>query len=268
MDHLKATICLCFILFGACGEQQSPEDLAGGDLAQQSNNSWIVGTWKGTQTVQRAGQAASSASVKIKFFANQAYQLSFPDQASNFVKGEFVVNSNRTILLRVEQSSAKLYEENPLPESFRYSYQKPQLQIFNQEVQLNLQLSDDTEKEGESASTSEELFSLFDTWTCHGEQKEYLWKVNIIDIDQKSYYLKRYTSNNRIPEERAGKLASYEETPPREVELKKAHIIFEMDKRRLNLVFAIEEEARILKVEYYQGSFRPNSPEELNCFRY
>ena len=264
MDYLAALMLLSFtsLLFTSCGEQEP--DLPGGGSLPLQSAPWIIGTWKGTQSVKRPGQASSSATVRMKFFANQTYHLSFPEHSSDFVKGEFALNSNGTMLLKVQQSSAKLYEPTPLPESFRFSHQSPKLKIFNQEVQLDLQASEELEEEeSESAGSADELFSLFDTWTCNDDS--YLWQVSI--LAEKTFYLRRYASNNRLPEERAGRLKSYQETPPQAVEEKKAHIVFYMDRRKLNLVFKITEASRMLKVEHYQGSIRPDSPKTISCFR-
>ncbi|MFK7824211.1 MAG: hypothetical protein AB8G05_08640 [Oligoflexales bacterium] len=264
MNHQKALLLLSiFIVFlSGCGEQENLEP-SEGEQGSSQGSSWIIGTWTGTQRAQRAGQTANSASVQMKFFANQVYHLNFPEHSSNFVKGKYVVNSDRTILLKVEKSSAKLYAVRPIPESFQYNHQSPQLRIYNKEVQINLQLKDNTDEQNEASETSESLFSLFDSWTCFDDK--HLWKVSI--FEDESFYLRRYAPDNRLPTERAGKLASYKETPNRNPEEKKAHILFYMDQRKLNLLFKINQQARTLKVEYFQGSIRPNSPSELSCFR-
>ena len=264
MDYLKAALLLivCSTFITGCGEELPSETPEGAQNPSQ-NSSWIIGTWSGVQTVQRAGKNASTASVQMKFFADQTYQLSFPGQSSNYVQGKYAVNPQGTLLLKVEQSSAKLYVQRSIPESFRYTYQRPLLQIFNKEVRLDLQFNDNVDEPEETDETNESLFSLFDSWTCFDDK--HLWKISI--FEDESFYLRRYKADNRLPAERAGKLASYTETPKLSPEEKKAHIVFYLDSRKLNLVFKITSKARSLKVEYFQGSIAPGSPDEINCFR-
>lgn len=266
MDHHKAKLILNFFLFFmiiGCGELQTPEMPPGEGGANQQSPNWILGTWAGTQKAQRSGQNVSAASVQMKFFANQVFHLSFPEQSSNFVQGKYIVNTNNTLLLKVEQSSAKLYAPRPIPESFRYNFKSPQLQIYNQQVQLDLKISENPDESTDNTTNNAALFSLFDNWTCFDDQ--FLWKINI--LPDKSYYLRRYAANNRLPEERAGNLNQYKETPAEAVEKKMAHISFYLDNRKQNLIFTIIQASRSLKVEYFQGSIKPALAEKISCFR-